>query len=338
MARQRRLDLIRKIEEERNSRVLVYITGDRQNLETKIGVDTFPFIANHLTNLGKTPKIDLFLYSTGGITMAGYSLVNMIREFSDSFGVLIPFKALSCATLVALGADDIVMSRMGQMSPIDPSVQHPLGPSIQVPGPAGVRQVLPANVEDIFNYFDLAREELNITDSDSLERLLENLSEKIHPLVLGHGYRLREQIEFLSRTLLSYHMTDSEKIGQIVENLIRGRYSHSYIFGRREAIDVLDLPIRENNILEELILSLFIEYQQLLELANPHSAEIAIGEGDEARRSFDRAIIESIDLTHVFRSNRIYRRVNIPIPNTQITTPQVIEGIINEGWVEDNTI
>jgi len=332
------MDLIREIEEERGSRVLAYVTGDRQHLETKIGYDTFPFIAYHLTNMGRTPKTDLFLYSTGGSTIAGYSLVNMIREFSDSFGVLIPFKALSCATLVALGADDIVMSKMGQMSPIDPSVQHPLGPSIQVPGLAGARQVLPANVEDIFNYLDLARKELNITDSDSLERLLENLTDKVHPLVLGHSYRLREQIEFLARTLLSYHMTDDEKIGHIVENFIRGRYSHSYIFGRREAVEVLDLPIREENRTEELILSLFYEYQQLLELSNPHSPEIAIGEGDEASKSFDRAIIESIDLTHVFRSNRVYRRVNVPIPNTQITAPQVLERIINEGWVEDNTI
>ncbi len=332
------MDLLHQIEEERNSKVVVYITGDRQRLETKIGIDTFPFIANHLRRIGTTPKIDLFLYSTGGITIAGYSLVNMIKEYTDSFGVLIPFKAWSSATLVALGANDIVMSRMGQLSPIDPSVQHPLGPSLQVPGQPGLRQPIPANVEDIFNYFDLARTELKITDSDSLERLLENLSEKVHPLVLGHGYRLREQIEFLSRTLLSAHMDDQDKITQIVENLIRGRYSHSYIFGRREASDILGLPIHEDNKTEELILDLFSEYQEMLELSNPHSLEIAIGDGDEMTRSYDRAIIESIDLTHVFRSNRFYRRLNVPIPNTQITTPQVIEGIINEGWVEDNTI
>jgi len=337
MGRPERLDLIREIETERRSKVLVYVTGDRRGLQTKIGVDTFPFVAKHLAQFGRPEKIDLFLYSTGGITMAGYSLVNLIREYCNSFGVLIPFKAYSCATLVALGADDIVMSKMGQLSPIDPSIGHPLGPSIPV-GPSGARQVLPVSVEDIFNYLDLARKELKINDVDSLERVLENLSKSVHSLVLGHGYRLREQIEFLARNLLSSHMSDDQKISGIIENFIRGRFSHNYIFSRREAKEILKLPIIDDEKVESLIVSLFEEYQQMLELPNPHSPELAIGDSEESRSSFDRAIIESIDLTHVFRSERIFRRVSVPIPNTDIVTPQVIEGNVHEGWIEDNTI
>ena len=337
MRRVDRLGLIRKIEVERKSRVLAYITGDRQGLQTKIGVDTFPFIAKHLVQFGRPEKIDLFLYSTGGITMAGYSLVNLIREYCGSFGVLIPFKALSCATLVTLGADDIIMSKMGQLSPIDPSIGHPLGPSIPA-GPSGARQVLPVSVEDIFNYLDLVREELKINDVDSLERVLENLSKSVHPLVLGHGYRLREQIEFLARNLLSYHMSDKKEISYIIENFTRGRFSHNYIFSRREAKEILRLPIIDDEKVESLIVSLFEEYQRMLELPNPHSPELAIGDSEESRSSFDRAIVESIDLTHVFRSDRMFRRVFIPIPKTDAVAPTVIEGIVHDGWVEDNTI
>jgi hypothetical protein len=313
------------------------VTGDREGLQTKIGVDTFPFIAEHLERFQRPQKIDLFLYSTGGITMAGYSLANLIREYCEYFGILIPFKALSCATLVTLGADDIVMSKMGQLSPIDPSVGHPLGPRIPV-GPSGAQQILPVSVEDIFNYIDLARKELGLTDVDSLERVLENLARNVHPLVLGHGYRLREQIEFLARNLLSAHMTDKDKISNIIDNLTRGRFSHNYIFSRKEAKEVLLLNIEDSEEIEGLIVSLFREYQKMLELANPHSSELAIGDSDEARKSFDRAIIESIELTHVFRSERIFRRVSVQIPNTNIVTPQVIEGTIHEGWIEDNTI
>ena len=337
MLRAERFSLIHEIEAERRSRVLVYVTGDRQGLQTKIGVDTFPFIAKHLAQFGRPEKIDLFLYSTGGITMAGYSLVNLIREHCSSFGILIPFKALSCATLVTLGADDIIMSKMGQLSPIDPSIGHPLGPSIPA-GPSGARRILPVSVEDIFNYLDFVREELKIIDTDSLERVLENLSKSVHPLVLGHGYRSREQIEFLAHNLLSYHMSDEKQISDIIENFIRGRFSHNYIFSRRESKEILKLPIIDNEKVESLVVSLFEEYQRILELPNPHSPELAIGDADESRSSFDRAIIESIDLTHVFRSERIFRRVNIPIPNTNIVTPQVIEGNIHEGWIEDNTI
>lgn len=337
MNRQARIDLIHEIEEERGSKVLVYITGDRAGLQTKIGVDTFPFLAEHLEEFNEPERIDLFLYSTGGVTMAGYSLVNLIRENCQSFGVLIPFKALSCATLVTLGADDIVMTKTGQLSPIDPLITHPLGPSISV-GPGGPRQVLPVSVEDIFNYVNLAKEELGITDVDSLERVLENLSQKVHPLILGMGYRLREQSEFLARTLLSTHMDDENKISNIIEKLTRGRFSHNYIFNRKEVKEILKLPIIDSASVESKVSSLFREYQQILQLANPHSRELAIGDSEEARRSFNRAIIESENRTHVFRSEKLFRRIEFPIGNTNVMTSQVIEQNIHDGWVEDNTI
>jgi len=50
------------------------------------------------------------------------------------FNVIIPFKALSCATLMALGADNILMTKMGQLSPIDPSIDSPLAPTAPIPG------------------------------------------------------------------------------------------------------------------------------------------------------------------------------------------------------------
>lgn len=43
MERNERLQLIRQIENQRSSRIVVYITGDRRGLETKIATDVFPF-------------------------------------------------------------------------------------------------------------------------------------------------------------------------------------------------------------------------------------------------------------------------------------------------------
>jgi ClpP class serine protease len=117
---------IEKIQEKRDSKLVVYIAGDRRGMETKIATDIFPMFHRHLAQIGTQKKIDLFLYSTGGITIAGYALVNLFREFCEEFNVIIPFKALSCATLISLGANEIVMTKMGQLSPIDPSVEHPL--------------------------------------------------------------------------------------------------------------------------------------------------------------------------------------------------------------------
>jgi len=338
MTREERLKLIREIESERESRVLVYITGDRRGLETKIGNDTFPFINRHISQFDRPPKIDLFLYSVGGITMAGYSLVNMIREHTDSFGVLIPFKALSTATLITFGSDDIIMTKMGQLSPIDPSLPHPLGPSIPIPGQPDASRVLPVSVEDIFNYLDLARTELKISEEDNIESVLEHLSQKVHPLVLGNAYRAREQIELLAHTLLSYHFESEEKISKIIDIVTKARFSHNYIFNRKEAKNELGLPIIDNDRAESLVISLFEKYQQMLELQNPYSPEVALGDQEEARISVDRAIVESDDLTHVFRTVKILRRSTIQVPHMPVPQPTIIERIISQGWVEDNNI
>ena len=42
-----RLDLYKQLEEKRNSKLLVYITGTRQGLETQIANDVLPKFSEH---------------------------------------------------------------------------------------------------------------------------------------------------------------------------------------------------------------------------------------------------------------------------------------------------
>jgi len=83
MSRPERLELIRGLEKQRNSRVVCYLTGDRRGFETKIASDILTYFYEHLLEIGKTESIDLFLYSTGGLTMTGWRLVTLIREFCN---------------------------------------------------------------------------------------------------------------------------------------------------------------------------------------------------------------------------------------------------------------
>ena len=334
-----RMELIRKIEEKRNSRLLVYITGDRRGLETRIGMDVFPMFHEHLMRMGKQERIDLYLYSPGGITIAGYALVNLIREFCKEFNVIIPFKALSCATLISLGANEIVMTPMGQLSPIDPSVQHPLGPVIQIPGqPTG--RIVPVNVEDVNAFVDLARKEVGLNNEESMKKVFELLGTKVHPLALGAVQRSREQIAFLASNLLRYHIDDDEKIERIVKILTRERFSHDYIIGRREAKEILGLNIKEpeEDLLRDII-DLFDAYSRILELNTPYNPEIYLSGAESGVFDFNRAIIESSDLTHVFRTKKEIRRVQVPPqPGMPIPTIGYQERILQEGWILDNTI
>jgi hypothetical protein len=339
MERGKRTELIKQIEEKRQARLIVYITGDRRGLETRIATDVFPMFHEHLMQMGRQRKIDLFLYSTGGITIAGYALVNLIREFCEEFNVIIPFKALSCATLISLGANEIIMTPMGQLSPIDPSVHHPLGPVVQIPGqPAG--QIVPVNVEDVNAFVDLARKEVGLSNEESMQKVFEVLATKVHPLALGSVQRSREQIAFLASNLLRYHMTDKNRIEKVVNILTRERFSHDYIIGRKEAKETLELNIVEPD--EDLIrdiVDLFNAYSDIFELNTTYNPEIYLSGSDSGVFDFNRGMIESIGLAHVFRTKKEIRRVQVPPqPEMPIPTIGYQERILEEGWIVDNNI
>lgn len=327
MSRDQRINLIKDIEAARQSKVLCYLTGDRRGLETRIGSDVFSFLYEHLVQIGPVDAIDLFLYSTGGATMAGFGIVNLIREFCKKLSVLIPFKAHSAATLIALGADEIVMTRLGQLSPVDPSVTSPLNPSIA--GPQNSRTLLPVSVEDVVGYLDLARKEAKLTGESSLAQVFQQLSANVHPLALGSVYRAREQIGMLAKHLLSAHtdMQEEDKVDRIVSILTRERYSHDYIISRREAREVIGLQVVDvPSSLEEKIWSLYSLYESAMELNVPSSHDAFLDKADQKVGNFDRAFIESVSATHVFRSTKEVKKIQVQQPG----------GVVQEGFQERN--
>jgi sulfur relay (sulfurtransferase) DsrC/TusE family protein len=337
MTRDERMTLIHRIENKTDSKLLVYITGDRHGLETKIAFDTFPFILQHLNQIGHQEKISLYLYSTGGITMAGYALVNLIREYCDSFDVIIPFKALSCATLVALGADKIVLSKMAQLSPIDPSVQSPLGPIPQSAHPAYPPVPIPVSVEDVIGYLDLAKDQ-GLKSEESLVEVFGELSKNVHPLMLGQVFRTRQEIVFLAKKLLGYHMQGEEEIEQITNTIYKGRFSHDYIIGRKEAEEIGLPVIKPDSDFEKDIMDLFLQYNDLLEMSTPYNPETILGSDEVSTGVFNRAIIESLELTHVFRTIKEIKRIQLSPPQVSIPTIVYPEKILSEGWIMDSSI
>ena len=139
-------EIIKQIEKSRNSKAITYFTSDRQGpVNARVAMDIIPIISNQLRKIGKQDKIDLALYSSGGDTMVPWRLVSMIREYCNHFSVLVPYKAHSAATMIALGADEIVMSDMSELSPIDPSTANVFNPV----DPQNPQSRIPISVEDV---------------------------------------------------------------------------------------------------------------------------------------------------------------------------------------------
>jgi hypothetical protein len=101
---------------------VTYITADRNPVIGNIGDDTVRPIYDHLRELGHVPRLDLYIYSRGGAIDVPWRLARAFRQVSDEWNILIPFRANSAATLLALGADNILLGPIGELGPIDPSI------------------------------------------------------------------------------------------------------------------------------------------------------------------------------------------------------------------------
>ena len=308
---QDRKALYQELENKRSSKVLVYVTGDRRGLETVIHQEVLDFFSEHLDSFGSSPKVSLLLYSRGGNTLAGWSIVNLIRQYCKSFEVIVPSKAHSTATLICLGADNVVMTKQATLGPIDPSVNGPLNPPIPGQGTA----TLPVSVEDVAGFMDLARKELHVKGQAELLGLMTKLAEKVHPLVLGNVYRSRAQIQMLAEKLLAFHWNGPQrKKRRIISVLCTEAGSHDYTISRREARDDLGLKIETPSMeLYELINKIYQNIRDELELLNPFNLNTVLGANQNVSYSFRQALVESLTGgSHYFATEGALSRVAMP--------------------------
>lgn len=156
--RAKRQALITAIQTARDSYVVAYVVGDRPGLPAQIGEDAVRPMYEHLRALGREriPRIDLFLYSRGGAIEVPWRIISMLREFGEEINVLVPYKAHSAATLIALGADHIVMGKKGELGPIDP---------IFTRTERGERSVVQEqlSVEDVMSYIAFIKERAGLS-------------------------------------------------------------------------------------------------------------------------------------------------------------------------------
>lgn len=236
---QERLRLYEKLEKEYDSKVLVYITSDRNHMSAQIAPDAIDFFIGQLDKIGVSKKISLYLYTRGGDTAAAWNIVNLLRMYCDILQVIIPHKAHSAGTIISLGANEIIMTKQATLSPIDPSINTALNPSI----PNGMGNTFPVSVEAVKGYLEFAKEELAIKDDIALSSILIKLSDYVHPLVLGQVYRSRAQIQMLAEKLLQNQVANKEITKKIIAFLCSESGSHDYTINRREAENDLGLKV-----------------------------------------------------------------------------------------------
>lgn len=327
-----REQLYAEVESLRKSKVLLYVTGDRNGMETQMHPEVIDRMVEHLDRFGSADRISLILHSRGGETSAGWSMANLIRSFCNEFEVIVPSRAHSAATLLCLGADRIIMTKQATLGPIDPNVNTPLNP--QVPG-AGPNARVGVSVESIKGYVDLAKEEFGVKKSEDMTQVLKTLADQVHPLVLGNVFRARYQIRMLARKLLERQVNpieDPEKMNNIVNFLCSDSGSHDYTINRVEAQQSLGLTIEKpDDKLYAAIKRIYDDIADELELGTPFVPAVNVSRSPEYEFSCRRALIESLYApTDVFVSEGVLTARQHQTPQGMIT--QIQDHRNFEGW------
>jgi hypothetical protein len=248
----------------------------------------------------------------------------MIREFTDRFSVLVPYKAFSASTLLALGADEIVMGRKAELGPIDPQIT--IRKKSEEPGTV-VQSTI--STEDIMSYLSFLKdtEKADLSDQSARALLITKLVESLDPSFLGQINRVHSHIRDVARKMLtsrnSQFSLKEPTINSIIDQLAEKTYQHGHAIGRREAAEIglnVSLPPRP---LEDSMWQLFSSYEEFCQLQNPIDPQTFVPPGAEERREpLVIACIESANLAHHFEMELVGRLKRATPPQLNINLTQ----------------
>jgi hypothetical protein len=294
----------------------------------QVAPDQVPQIVKHLKLLEekykKIESVDLFLHSAGGDVNTAWPLVNVIRNYSEKFNVLIPVKAHSAATLISLGADTIVMSKTASISPVDPTVANAFNPK-ENNHPKGI------SVEDVTSFLALAKEsEFNISSEEYVTEVFKLLAKEIHPLALGNVKRSHSQIRELATKLLRLHIKPEDaSVDEIVKGFTEILHSHYHSIFINEAQSMgMKNIVKSDAEEEDLFWKLFKDYESEMHLNKIFDANVFMGDDNEKNLETVTTFIECSELSskYIFKQKLVKalvadpaHRLNVLNTQTQLT-------------------
>lgn len=260
----KRIELYNKIEEHRKHPLIVYVTSKREGAFSLMSTDALPHIIEQVDALPEDSKeVDFLIVSFGGDPMVAWRIMTLIRQRIGRVFVLIPQSAYSAATLVAFGADEIVMHPNGHLGPVD----------MQITTAGDTGQPKSFSTEEISAFLDFVRENLKITDQEHVRALFEVTCKEVGSLGIGLTARSSKLAVDLGERLLALHMTDDERsleLRTVVENMSKKFQSHAYPVNRTEAIE-MGLPVNKerDKELEKLMWDVWLSIEVELKEAEP---------------------------------------------------------------------
>ena len=103
--------------------MITYVTSIRPNLSVNMSSDSITKIIDIIGHIPPEVKdIDFMIISNGGDPITSLRIISILRERFEHITVIVPYVAYSAATILALGADDIMMHPFSNLGPVDPQL------------------------------------------------------------------------------------------------------------------------------------------------------------------------------------------------------------------------
>ena len=260
-----RIELYRRVEELRSHPLLVFVTSSRPNAPGLMASDAIPEFLDQMSALTvESDSIDLLIVSNGGDPTVAWRIMSLLRERFKKVSVLIPQAAFSAATLLALGADEIVMHPHGNLGPVDPQLTTP-----KPNGGAG--EVNRYGYEELQGFFEFAKQQ-GIKDQEQLRQLFSDLAKEVGAIGLGYATRGSRLIESMGEQLLRMHMTkegDEKRAKDIAGQLQKNFAHHGYPLSRKEAKELGLKVAGVDPILEDVMWKLWLNLESELAMRIP---------------------------------------------------------------------
>ena len=294
-----------KIEKMRKRPLIVYVTSRRPNAGGNMKSDNIPELCDQIQKLPQDAKeVDILIVSNGGDPMVSWRMISMLRERVEKISVLVPSCAYSAATLLALGADEIVMHPCGNLGPIDPQID------VQRKHPDGSFSQQRFGTEDLTSFLDFAKIEVGITDQSCLLEAFKMFASEVGATTIGGAARSVGLSQKLGVKLLRTHMKKDELADarRIVDVLNKEFFNHGYPVSRNEAIELGLKIAKPDPSLEQVIWDAWTEIEKDFKMRIPFSpidkfvlvAKTKLGNPANDSSTTIRAMIESTRLNRMF--------------------------------------
>ena len=219
-----RLKIYKRIQEERERPLLVYMTSNRHGASASMASDVVPPFLDQLeelnANSGKLDAIDFLIVSNGGDPTVAWRLMSLLRERYSSVAALVPQAAFSAATLLTLGADEIIMHPNSNLGPVDPQITK---------APSRTDNGVRFGHEDFMPLLDLV-DDKGLPD-DAKANLFLEFCRETGPLAVGVSARSSKLSLSMSQQMLMMHMKEEKKAKRIAEKLTKEFFHHGYPVG-----------------------------------------------------------------------------------------------------------